>query len=138
MVGTGEGFFAVDEPIVLVELAFESPEMVVDTGVVRPEGNEKLSVLLELIEAIEKLAAKEARHHVDRKKEVRCSVKPTSGAPSGESAGGNDGVEMGMETHSIRIPTVRESRSTIRSIHTTVASSRLHIARVMKMALSLS
>src|SRR5579864_9668492 len=94
--GSAEGWFGIDDPIFAEERAQPGSEELGMGEWCEFSGQVQLAVFEGRLQGGDELAAKHAPQYSDGKEEAWVGSNPT-GVIAGESAGGNDTVDMGMQ-----------------------------------------
>jgi hypothetical protein len=101
--GSAEGWFGVDDPVFAEERTEPGSEEL-GMGERREfSGQVQLSVFEGRLQASDELAAEDAPQYRNGKEEAWVGLNP-AGVIAGESAGGNDTVDMGMQTPTPTVP----------------------------------
>jgi hypothetical protein len=96
ILGSAEGWFGVDDPVFAEERTQPGREELGMSERREFSGQVQLTALEGQLQAGDELAAKHAPQHRDGKEEAGMGSNPT-GVIGGESAGGNDTVDMGVK-----------------------------------------
>ena len=96
VLGSAEGWFGVDDPIFAEERTQPGSEELGIGERCEFSGQVQLTALEGRLQTSDELATEHAPQYGDGKEEARVGSNPT-GVIAGESAGGNDTVDMGMK-----------------------------------------
>ena len=134
VLGSAEGWFGVDDPVFAEERTQPGSEELGMGERCELSGQVQLTAFKGRVQAGDELATKYAPQYSDREKEAWTRPNP-AGVIAGESAGGNDAVDMGMKLApfpGVKRP-AEESRSQApRSAGLRATSARVGMARSSK------
>ena len=103
VLGSAEGWFGVDDPIFAEERTHPSSEELGMGERCEFSGQVQLAVRESGLESGDELATKHAPQYSNGKEETWMGSNP-AGVIAGESAGGNNTVDMGMQTPTPTVP----------------------------------
>jgi hypothetical protein len=104
--GAIEGRFAIDDPLLVVEVFSEGFEVSGIFEMTEAVGEYQIIRLEASFEKVQELASEQRRHHADGKKKSSPACSP--GAIGGESAPGNDTMDVGM-IHEVLAPSMEDT-----------------------------